>query len=650
VVLTGQGGVGKTALARRWARGVQQEFRHGQLYIDLNGFSESDPVDPGEALGFFLRALGVPPARVPPSLDEQAALYRSRTADRSLLIVLDNAFSAAQVRVLLPASDASFVVVTSRLRLAGLVTDGAAVIDVYPLAAGDSVALLEGVLGPERVLGPEGADRRPAESLAEICGGLPIALAVAAAQLTARPRLTVARLVADLELHTGRLRGLRTSEGVSVQGTLDLSYRSLDPRSAALYRRLAAHPGREFGLGPVTALLASAGDAVPAAMAMSAIDLLMQGNLVEETSMDRFRFHDLLLLHARQQLTAAESEQATRTLLEWYLAAASAADQVITPYRRRLPYSADPAPAGLPSFADREEALDWLDNERLNLIAAGHEALSRGWAELAWHLSDVMWPLMLYRKIYRDRIGIDETGVAAALLWGNEWAEADMRKRLGRAYTTAGRYEDAEQQLRLATERCDDVGDVRGAVDAREMMAALYRDSGRPSLAIAAFEDRLAANRELGDARWTGLTLISLGSLLSEEDRAADAVGLLREAREIFATLADVDPYNGVRADIALAAAHLAAGDLPSAEAAATRGLAGMRRLGSEFEQAQAIEVLGRIADRRGDADAALRHRTEALTIYSALQSPRAAALRAQMPGVPGTTDPLGVEGAGEQP
>ena len=626
VILTGPGGVGKTTLARRWAADISPRFPDGQLYIDLLGFSKSTAVDPAEALGYLLRSLGVPPERVPATVSEQGARYRSLTAGRSLLIVLDNAFSVAQVRPLLPGAGPSFVLVTSRQRLAGLVADGGVGVEVRPWPMADSVALLEMALGAARVE----RERPHAVALARICGGLPMALAVVAARLATRPKLPLARLAAELDEETNRLRGLRTVEGVSVVGSLDLSYRGLPRLERMVYRRLAALPGREYGSGPVAALAGSA------ERGGSAVDRLIQANLLEEVGADRFRQHDLLFLHARERFDAdeppADRDRARRDCLEWFLAAATTADRIITPYRRR-PFSYDFAgsPVALPTFAGRDEALQWLDDERSSLIAGGRAALERGWNALAWHLADVLWPLLLYKKDYRDRAAIDERGVTAARRWGHRWAEADMLKRLGESYACAERPAEAEEQLRLAIECYREAGDPAGTIDAEERIASLYRDTGREHDAITMYERILAANRSIGDPRRVGLTLIRLGALLSSIGTPAEALGHLLEARAVFGALVAVDPYNGQRAEIALARAYLALGELSEAAATAARGAAGMRRLGSMFEEAQAVEVLALVAVERGDADDSRRFWSAALEIYDELGSPRARTLRAEL-------------------
>ncbi|MEV7623172.1 NB-ARC domain-containing protein [Actinoplanes sp. NPDC089786] len=626
VILTGPGGVGKTTMARRWAGDIGPRFSGGQLYLDLQGFSPATAVDPAEALAHLLRSLGVPADQVPEAIGEQSARYRSLTAGRRLLVLLDNAFSVGQVRALLPGDGPSQVLVTSRQRLAGLVADGGVLIEVRPWELDDAVAMLERILGPERVA----RERADAMSIARLCGGLPLALSVVAARLATRPQMPLARIAAELGAEADRLGALRTSEGVSVFGTLDLSFRGLPAEARVVGRRLALIPAREYGLGPIAALTG----AVEAAE--SAVDQLIQANLLDEVAADRLRQHDLLWLDARRRLDAEEPaedrDRARHAVLEWYLAAAAGADQVLTPYRRRpFPYRFTTSPPALPSFTARDDALRWLSDERRGLIAAGEAALEYGWNELAWNLCDVLWPLLLLEKHYRDRVGIEERGVTAAQRWGNRWAEGDSRKRLGIAHAEAGRPTDAEAELHRAGDCYRLVDDLLGVLDAEEQIAAVYRDTGREREAIALYGRILAANRTSGEPRRVGLTLIRLGALLTRTGAPAEAVTHLIEARAVFQKLAAVDPYNRERVEIALAGTYLALDEPDDAAAAADGAAAGMSRLGSRFEQAQAVEVLARAATMRGDEAGCRRYWARALAIYDDLGSSRARTLRAEL-------------------
>ena len=617
IVLSGAGGVGKTALALHWAHQARDRFRDGQLYVDLGGFGDGDPMDPREALGLFLRSLGVPAQRVPVDLAEQVSLYRSITAGLSLLVVLDNAFSAAQARVLIPPSATSVALVTSRRRLVGLVPDGARLIDLSPLDSPAGVELLARTVGRHRVV----EEPELAEAVVRLCSGLPIAVCIAAARLAARPRWSLARVAEELADEHRRLASLSAHDDLSIQAIFDMSYRSLAPSTARFYRRLGMHPGPEFGIGVMSTL----GDDYE-----DELHSLIEANLIEEISEDRFRFHDLLRLHARQRAHADERtgvrDDALRAMVEWYLAAGMAADLAITPYRRRLTYEFHHGPYRIDEFADRAEALAWFDRERVNFLHASRGPSRRGWPELAWHLADVMWPLLLHRKHYLDRLEIDERGVRAARRWGNAWAEADMLKRLGRVCTALGRCGDAERHLLDALELCHDIGDRRGAADVSECLALLRVDTGRVEEAAELFERLLATNRELGADRAVGLTLINLGAALSMLDRGEEAVGLLLEARDIFAAMSESDPYNGARAIVGLANAYRVLGRTGLARTAANEALAEMTRLDSHGGQAEAHEVLAEVANLDGDGETALRHIGLAVELFTRIGSPRARA------------------------
>lgn len=635
VVLSGAGGVGKTALALSWAHRVRERFPDGHLYVDLAGFSDVGPLDPSEVLASFLRALGVPPPQVPLELAEQAALYRSVTAGRSLLVLLDNAFSVAQVRVLLPGPSASAVVVTSRNRLAGLFPDGASLIEVGPLPETDALSLLGRVVGAERVT----KEWQRAEALVGLCGGLPLAVCLAAARLAARPRLTLARLATDFVEGTERLTALSAGEGTTVQAAFDSSYRFLSPAAAALYRRLSLHPGLEFGAEVIAMLALRQASAAGAEGMGDPLEELVGASLLEELPEDRFRFHDLLRLHARQRAGADDSEEVQRaavlSMLEWYLASAAAADLTLTPYRRRLPYVWVSRP-DVEGFADRGAALEWFERERSNLISAGRVALDQGWPELAWRLCDVMWPLLLYRRHYRDRVEIDRRGVEAARAWGNKWAEADMLKRLGLICTTVGIHDEAEPCLRESMRLCDEIGDPRGAADAKEGLALLHVATGGLDEAADAFQELIPVYRGLDATRNVGLTLINLGFVLPRLGRPQEAVELLRKAKEIFDGLSAEDPYNGARVVVALTGAHLGAGEIVKARESGVLAARLMRGLGSTNGEAEALEALGEVAHREGDHRAAERHLRQALEIFLALGSSRAESLRGRLREVAG--------------
>ena len=265
IVISGLGGVGKSALALHWLHRIRDRFPDGQLYADLRGSDQGQPVSVSEVLERFLRALGIAPERVPAELDEQVALFRSATAGRRLAVLLDNALSAAQVRSLLPASPYGLVCVTTRHRLSGLIVDGARFVELAPLAEDAATELLTRVVGEERV----SAEPEAARELAGLCGMLPIALCASAARLASHRRRSIARLVRELRDARRRLSMLSLDEEISVQAALDVSYNGLPEDQARLYRLVGLHPGDDF-----TAEVAGAAAGVDPGEAADLLDAL----------------------------------------------------------------------------------------------------------------------------------------------------------------------------------------------------------------------------------------------------------------------------------------------------------------------------------------------------------------------------------------
>lgn len=296
VVVTGAAGVGKTALVAVWLHRLAAAYPDGQLYADLRGHTGDEPVPPAAVLGRFLRGLGVDRAPAEPA--ELAALWRTVTADLRIVLFLDNAFSAAQVRPLLPAAPGALVAVTSRRRLPGLGVDGAGFHHLDALGPAASVELLNRRLGAERVA----RERQAADGLARLCGGLPLAVCVAAARMAARPRQPLAALVAAMSRDSGRLAGLALGGDRAVQTALDGAYGVLPPEVARGYRLLGLLPVGEFGAGA-----AAAACGLPADLAAELLDELVDVSLLEELGPDRFRFHDLIGLHAAQRAAAEET-------------------------------------------------------------------------------------------------------------------------------------------------------------------------------------------------------------------------------------------------------------------------------------------------------------------------------------------------------
>ncbi|MBR7836600.1 helix-turn-helix domain-containing protein, partial [Actinospica durhamensis] len=309
VLLSGQGGIGKTALAVHAARMMRERFPDGQMYLDLRGL-DSQPLEPGAVLTRLLRALGVREREIAQDLDERGAQYRALLRERALLLLLDNAADEAQVRPLLPDTGAGTVLLTSRRLLTGL--EGVSRLPLAPLQASDSAALLASILADRDAAGAESGPYRPQpeealEAVADLCGHLPLALRIAGNRLLTRPAWSTGDLVARLADEKRRLEHLRAGD-VRITAAFALSYEQLTDSARALCRRLSLVPGPDFSL-ELAAVLAD--DSLDAAE--DALDELYELSLLEQRTAERYAFHDLIRLFAGRRLGEEES-QAERDL------------------------------------------------------------------------------------------------------------------------------------------------------------------------------------------------------------------------------------------------------------------------------------------------------------------------------------------------
>jgi tetratricopeptide (TPR) repeat protein len=618
VVVHGPAGVGKTTLTLHWLRRARDRFPDGQLFVDLGGFSQHGPVDPADVLEWFLAALGVPTDRVPRDLAGRAALYRSVTEGRIIAVLLDNAASAGQVRPLLPAGSGCVVAVTSRWRLSGLAVDGARFVDVDPLDRTASVDLLRHFVDETRVA----AEPEAVHELAELCGGLPIALSVVGARLSGRPRRSVAREVADLRSHG--VSALSVAGEHAVATVFDLSYENLPAAAGTLYRVAALHPGAEFGVPVLAAALDSEPDDVA-----DQVDVLIEAHLLAEVADERFGFHDLIRSHARGRAAReAEPDVVARRMAEWYLDTAVAADLLVHPLRERLgPRYAAAMPIGL--FATDDEALVWLEAERDNLMAAALDADRRGWADVVWQCCEAMWGLFLHSRRYDGWVALHDVGIAAARRCGDRRAEARLRAQLGFAYAKLGRFAEAADENRAGLALAEETGDDKAKATALSQLARAARGSGDLDAALVYYRQARDLQEELGVPRGVALCCRRIGDLLLTMGRPADAVVELRRAESLMARLGDATQH--ARSLMFLAKAQAGTGSTAEAESALRTALASMRRLGSVYYQAEILTELGELAVRTGGLSQARDHLAAALALYEQVEEPAAARVRARL-------------------
>ncbi|MGW7270767.1 tetratricopeptide repeat protein [Streptomyces sp. NPDC054864] len=522
VAVDGMAGVGKTCLAIHAAHRLAADYPDAQLYVDLHGFTEGrEPLDPDSALRMLLGALDVPSEKVPrEGIEQLAACWRSELADRRVVVVIDNAADADQVRPLLPGAGPSVALITSRNRLIGL--DEVPPVSLDVLSPRESAELLARASGDPA--GPEGRLARDPESAAEVlrlCGHLPLALRLAAARLRHRPGWTVGILVE------------RMAEGASEFDTaFAMSVRQLDRSQARLFRLLGLLPGGSFD-----AYLAASLADVPLNSARAMLEDLVDAHLVQESTAGRYHLHDLVHQHARrageEQDSSAEREQALARFLDYYVHAAAAADAAMPFLSPGRPPTAGGPPAALPRFADKNAAFAWLVAEYENLVGAFETAAAVG-ADA--HVCEL--PRFL-RAYFARRCGtthlnvLFERSLAAAERLGDARQLADAHSDLGFARYNAGRMAEAAASYEAAQPRVSQAGDVGSQAELTLRRGYLKWDEGHVEeplelfrLAGKLYEQADCPTGTAGAAASEAWAMLQLGHRDEAAQRAREVLGM----------------------------------------------------------------------------------------------------------------------------
>lgn len=619
IVVNGPAGIGKTTLVSRWLRKHESAFPDGQLYADLRGHAADGPAGPGEILGRFLRAFGA--GAVPTELAEQASLWRSATAGLRVAIMLDNVFTAAQIRPLLPGGPGGLVVVTSRNRLTGLRLDGAEFHRLQALGPAAGLELFIRGAGEDRVSGELPAVRQ----VVNLCAGLPLAVCLASARLAARPRQPVAALAEALAPGVGRLAALEVEGEATVRKALDASYAVLSPEAAQVYRALGLLPLPDFD-----SRAAAAACAESLAWAERRLDELVEANVLEDIGPDVYRFHDLVRVHARDRATMtdteADRERILRRVADWYLWTTTEAQRLITPIQLTLPRTYEHLPMLLAPFADDRGALGWLDDRRTHLMAVLHLAVERGWHATAWQLVDAMWPLFLRLRHYDLWIEAHRIGLEAARSHGHREAERQMLNSGAIGLSAAHRIDDAAEWYSASLHAARDAGDARDEGQALLGLGGCHHEAGRFAEAVSHLNRAVATWEECGYPRGVALARILLGEVALAEHDPERAVACFSQARG--GLLAVADPHDAARALAFLGRAHARTGDHATGTAQMEEALAVFTGSGALHWQARTLEMLGDTAHERGEDTTAEEFRTRALALYETTSPADARRLR----------------------
>ncbi|MEU1814722.1 BTAD domain-containing putative transcriptional regulator [Streptomyces roseifaciens] len=673
--VTGTGGVGKTTLAVHAAHSVRHRFPDGQLYADLQG-TGPEPAEPETVLGWFLRALGVSGAAVPEGADERSALFRSTLDGRRVLVLLDNARDAAQVRPLLPGTGGCAVLVTSRHRMTGLA--GARIVDLDVMGPGEGLALFTRIVGAERVE----AERDAATDVVEACGFLPLAIRIAASRLAARRTWTVPLLARKLRDERRRLDELRTGD-LAVTATFELGYGQLEPGQARAFRLLGLADGPDISLAAAAAVLDLGPDATE-----ELLESLVDTSLLESAAPGRYRYHDLVRLYARacaerDEQPPAGREAALSRLLDFYLATAARAYALARPGDRLVAHLAPTAVPGL-AFEDGGEAVGWLTTEaacilscvRLQATGGGSPASLARAADLLLVAKDLV-EAGISGSAY---VHAAEAVLAAARVAGDAQAEGRACIALAHAHRFTGqleeadeyahrslllvdatddpmlircyaanqlgiiaihqrRYRDAEAHLRRALDHFRADGNRVGEASALSNLSRAHVGLDDAARAVELAEEALAVYRSVGGSWRLANALYSLGLALAEDgradeglDRLAEALGIFRESRQRW--------WEGITL-YRTAEVHLVAGRAEEAVQPAELALSILRGLGSWWQLAGVLTVLARALDLIGQAERARACRQEARAIRDR-QGPAAGRLRT----APDSDGPPGVRSA----
>jgi tetratricopeptide (TPR) repeat protein/transcriptional regulator with XRE-family HTH domain len=628
--ISGTAGVGKTTLAVHWAHQVADRFGDGQLYVNLRGFDPSGvPVAPADAIRGFLDALGVPPDKIPHGQAAQAGLYRGLLADRRMLVVLDNARDEAQVRPLLPPSAGSLIIVTSRNALTGLAaTDAARLLPLDVLAHGEAVQLLTARIGGGRCA----AEPEAVAEIATRCACLPLGLAVAAARATARPRLPLSALTAELRDAAGRLDVLDTGDPVAtVRAVFSWSYDQLNPDPARMFRLLGLHPGPDITV-PAAASIA----ATDQATARRLLRELTRAHLITEHVPGRYASHDLLRAYAadRARDTDGEADRAAATarLLDHYLHTATAAAEMIDPWRARLPL-APLSPGAVPEpLGDYQQLMTWFGAEHDVLFAAVAQAAGSGFDQHAWQLPWAMADYLERRGYWHERIAIMSTGAAAAARLGDAAGEAVSRRILGHAYFRVGEYGQADPHLRHAIGLYRRRGDHRGQAKVHTLLAGMASAQSRYPDAIVHGGEALELFRAVGDKAGEAEMLNNMGSYYGLVGDYQQSRAYCQRSLSLSAELGHRFSEGYVLDSLGSAEHHL--GNFSEAAACYERALGIVRELADRWAEAEILAHLGDTRHAAGELPQALEAWQQALAILDELGHPDAAGIRAKLASI----------------
>jgi tetratricopeptide (TPR) repeat protein len=605
-VVDGMAGVGKTALAIRAAHRLATGFPDAQLFLDLHGHSPNMArVEPAEALDRLLRSIGVAGDHIPPHLEDRASLYRTRLVGKRMLIVLDNAYNAEQVRLLLPGTAGCLVLITSRRRLTAL--DDAYPLSLETLPAADARTLLHRVAGPDRIRGQDD----DVEKVIELCAGLPMAIRMIAAQLRNHPTWRV-QYVADL-LSDAQNPSWDVADGErGIAAAFRLSYRDLTVAQQRAFRLLGLVPGRDIDTYAAAALLGA-----PFRDTVRLLHDLLDAHLVGQQVEGRFRLHDLMrafAAHLARRDSTVDGTAALARLLSHQLQVAGVAMDVLFPHERdRRPRPALPTSA-VPDVSTQAAARAWLDTEKANLLAAAHHAADHGSPDHTRDMANTLYRYLLNGAHYADAVEVNQW--ALGLARGRQFRvdEAVALDQIGNALRRLGHYQEGLRHIRQAIATFREVGDRSGEAVALTSLGIILGLHGRYTESLYQLQRALLLERQVGNSANEANILANLGNIEFLAGGYDEALTYYRRSLRITvdigdragegAAIANLGEVYGRRGRHDLAAEHY------------QRALLVFSDIGDRDREATTLTNLGGVHEHRGEYELAVDCHQRALEIF----------------------------------
>jgi tetratricopeptide (TPR) repeat protein len=625
--IDGVAGIGKTALAVHFGHRVAGAFPDGQLYVNLRGFDpDRPPLAPRDVLPRFLRALGADSSQIPIDVDELASAYRSLLSGRRVLVVLDNAATAEQIRPLLPGTAGCLALVTSRNRLSGLVArDGAHRLTLDVLPPAEAIDLLTQIIGGARVA----VEPAAAETLAQLCGWLPLALRITADRAAARRYLSLTDLVEELTAEHDRLDALSADEeATQIRAVFSWSYQALPPESAQAFRLLSLHAGQDISVPAAAALIDATISETRRLLAT-----LTDGHLLEETGRDRYQFHDLVRVYAGEcaRISEPESQRAVAIgrLLTWYLHTADAFSRTINPDGLHVPLEPPEPPCAPLAFTTYRQAVDWAQAESANLVPIARQATTIGDDTTTWKLALAFIAIFGHYRRATELLPALRSALSATQRLGERDAEAWILDNLGEVYAMEGSPDRTAEFCQRALAIWDETGNSLGQWAAWHAEGLSFLNLEQFGEAMNCFQQALTAARRASDPRSEGLSMTALGVAYMQLESYDAAIDMHRNALVIL---------RGTRSEWQQAWAlgnfadsYCAQGRISDAVDLYQQALAIFREMGDRWREAEILTALGQGQRTTGLPDKARRSWLQALSIFEEFRDARADQIRARL-------------------